>query len=146
MQIGISDAPLELSLCGLSKTHDPAKSYGEEVIDLLSVVWENIKSRNIPNTGLNHVAYYENDELFAGIVLTSPGIIPDGLVTRTLSMARYLYYKHTGAYSALPEVHTQIVGEICALSLAQGSPVIEIYGHWNEDASRLETEIIYPLL
>jgi hypothetical protein len=92
------------------------------------------------------VAYFENQEFFAGVVVSAPGISLDSLTTKTLSMNRYAFYKHTGAYTALPEIHAQMVGEIQALSLVQSYPVIEIYGHWNEDASKLETEIIYPLL
>ena len=145
MQIQIIDSPLTLHLTGLSKTHDPAISYGEDLIGLLNVVWETVKSRGIPTTGINHFVYDEHGEIFAGVEITAPEAALSGFVSREIELERYVYYKHVGPYSALPDTHGQIVAEIRARSLVSAYPVIEIYGHWNEDPAKLETEIIYPI-
>ena len=145
MQLQIVDSRLTLHLKGLSKTHDPAKSYGEELIELLNVVWETVKSRGIPTTGINHAVYGEHGELFAGVEISVPDTPLVGLVPMDIVLERYAYYKHVGPYTALPEAHAQMAGEIRARSLVHAPPVIEIYGHWNEDPAKLVTELIYPL-
>ena len=145
MQIQIIDTPLTLHLTGLSKKHDPAKSYGEDLIGLLNVVWEKIKSRGVPNTGINHFVYDKNDVIFAGIIVTDPNVSLDGLESREIVLQRYASYTYVGPYSALPDVNAQVKAEIHARSLVTAWPMIEIYGHWNEDPAKLETELIYPL-
>ncbi|MBE0696729.1 MAG: hypothetical protein IH586_07385 [Anaerolineaceae bacterium] len=78
MEIKIVESQLELKLSGVAKTHDPAKSYGDELIELLNVVWDCVKSRGIPTTGINHVVYGDQGEIFAGVVITIPGAPPEG--------------------------------------------------------------------
>jgi hypothetical protein len=145
MQLQIIDSRLILKLSGLSKTHDPAKSYGDELIELLDVVWENVKSSGVLTTGINHAVYGEQGEIFAGVEITTPGAALNGLAAREIVLERYAYYKHVGPYAALADAHAQMAAEIRARSLVQSSPVIEIYGHWNEDPAKLETEIIYAV-
>ena len=145
MNIKIVDSPLEFTLTGVAKTHDPAKSYGEELIELLNEVWEDVKSRNIPTTGINHAVYGDQDELFAGVVITRPGETPDGLSARKIVLPRYAYYKYTGPYAGLPQANKEMREEIERQGLVRKAPLIEIYGHWTEDPSKLETELLYSL-
>jgi effector-binding domain-containing protein len=145
MNIKIVDSPLELKLSGVAKTHDPAKSYGDELIELLDVVWKSVKSRSIPTTGINHVVYGDQGEVFAGVVITASGVMPDELEAREIVVKRYAYYKYVGSYSGLPGAHKEMVGEIDRLGLVRKAPLIEIYGHWTEDPEKLETELIYAL-
>ncbi len=145
MDIKIVDSPLELTLDGVAKTHDPAKSYGEELIELLDVVWENVKSRNIPTTGINHAVYGENDEVFAGVVITAPGGLPGRLSRRKFVLKRYAYYKYIGPYTGLPQVNREMQEDIDRQGLSRKAPMIEIYGHAMEDPSKSETELLYAL-
>jgi hypothetical protein len=146
MNIKIVDAPLELNLSGVAKTHDPLKSYGDDLIELLDVVWKSVKSRAIPTTGINHVVYGDQDEVFAGVVILPPGEMPDGLEARHIVLKRYAYYKYIGSYAGLPQAHKAMAEEIDRLGLVRTTPQIEIYGHWTEDPAKLETELIYTLL
>ncbi len=145
MQIKIVDTPLELKLSGVAKTHDPAKSYGEELIELLDVVWGSVKIRNIPTTGINHAVYGDQDEVFAGVVITAPGELPDTLSTREFVLKRYAYYKYIGPYTGLPRVNKEMQEEIDRQGLVRKAPMIEIYGHATEDPSKPETELLYGL-
>jgi effector-binding domain-containing protein len=145
MDIKIVDSPLELKLSGVAKTHDPAKNYGDELIELLNVVWESVKRRGIPTTGINHVVYGDQGEVFAGVVITTPGEPQEGLSVREIALKRYAYYKHIGPYTGLPQANKEMAQEIDRLGLVRKAPLIEIYGHWNEDPAKLETELIYAL-
>jgi hypothetical protein len=145
MNIKIVDSPLVLKLSGVAKTHDPAKSYGNELIELLNVVWEAVKSRSIATTGINHVVYGDQGEIFAGVVITPPGVTPEGLVTREIVLPRYAYFKYVGPYTGLPQAGNQMAEEIDRLGLVRKAPYIEIYGHWTDDPAKLETELIDAL-
>ncbi len=145
MNIKIVDSPLELTLDGVAKTHDPAKSYGEELIELLDVVWGSVKSRNIPTTGINHAVYGDQGEVFAGVVIMAPGELPDRLSRRVLVLKRYAYYKYIGPYTGLPQVNKEMREEIDRQGLIRKAPMIEIYGHATEDPLKSETELLYAL-
>jgi effector-binding domain-containing protein len=145
MNIKIVESPLELKLSGVAKTHDAAKSYGDELIELLDVVWKSVKSRGIPTTGINHVIYGDQGEIFAGVVITVTRVIPEGLSLREIVVKRYAYYKYVGPYAGLPNAHKEMAEEIERLGLVRKAPQIEIYGHWTEDPAKLETELIYAL-
>jgi hypothetical protein len=146
MDIKIVDSSLDLQLCGVSKTHDPAKKYGDEMIELLNVVWASVKGHSIPTTGINHAVYGDGGEIFAGVVTTIPWVPLDGLSTREIVLKRYAYYKHIGAYAGLPQAHQEMRKEIERLGLVRKAPLIEIYGHWTEDSAKLETDLIYALV
>ncbi len=145
MNIKIIDTPLELTLNGVAKTHDPAKSYGTELIELLDVVWGSVKSSNIPTTGINHAVYGENGEIFAGVVVTAPGELPDRLSSRKFVLKRYAYYKYIGPYTGLPQANKEMQAEIDRQGLIRKASMIEIYGHATADPSKSETELLYAL-
>ncbi len=145
MNIKIVDSPLELTLSGVAKTHLPARSYGQELIELLDVVWRSVKSRNIPTTGINHAVYGDHGEIFAGVVITAPVELPAGLSKREFVLKRYAYYKYIGPYSGLPQVNKEMQAEIERRGLVRKAPVIEIYGHATEDPQKSEAELLYTL-
>jgi effector-binding domain-containing protein len=143
MKIKIVDTTLELKLCGVAKIHDQAKSYGDELVELLNVVWESVKSRGIPTTGINYAVYGDQGEVFAGVVMRMPEIMPDGLSARVILLERHAYFKYVGPYEGLPRAHKEMREEFERLGLTRKSPLIEVYGHWTEDPAKLETELIY---
>ena len=145
MNITIIDTPFKLTLYGKSKTHEPAKSYGNELIALLNVVWATVKSHGIPTTGINHVVYGDQDEVFAGVILAQPSEFTSELSTQEFVLKRYAYYKYIGPYSGLPQANIEIRKEIEQRGLKIKAPMIEIYGHWTDDESKLETELLYAI-
>jgi effector-binding domain-containing protein len=145
MKLNIVNTPFELTLYGKSKTHDRAKSYGDELPELLNGVWEKVKRDHIPTTGINHVVYGDQDEIFAGVAITMPGEPIAGLAVREIVLHRYAYYKYVGPYAGLPQANQEIRLEIERQGLETTVPMLEIYGHWNEDESKLETELLYNI-
>jgi effector-binding domain-containing protein len=149
MQPEILTTPLEYTIRGHSLRHDPAKRFGEEIIALLNRVWPVIKSNAIPNDGINRVVYDEGcTTIFAGVVL-GPGAdaIPAAstLERKTVKLTRYAYWKHTGPYHLIPKTGAAMTAALKSRGIQTGFPMIEVYGHWTSDESKLETETFVAL-
>lgn len=145
MNIEIMDSPWVLTLTGTEKIHDPDKSVGVELIELLNKVWEAVKSRDLPNTGINYAVYGSQGEIFAGVVITAEGEPPQGLVTRQVVLERCAAAKYIGPYSGIPQAYQEMEEEIKRRGLVRKAPSIEIYGHWTEDPATLETDLVWAL-
>ena len=145
MEIEISRKQKDIVLYGVWKVHNEKKSFGEEITELLDQVWPEVKSKGLNHTGINHVVYDCNDIVFAGIELRSPPSMKTSLQARKFSFPQYAYWKHIGPYDLLGDVHKDINETLEALGQQAVCPNMEVYGHWNEDTSKLETEIFYNL-
>lgn len=73
---------------------------------------------------------------FAGAGDVVPSLLPSGdAATAT----------HTGSYAGLGDTHRAIVEWCRANGRALAGPRWEVYGHWTDDASQLQTKIWYLL-
>lgn len=144
----ILTAPLDYTVHGFSLRHDPAKRFGEEIMSLLSRVWPIIKSNAIATDGLNRVVYDEGCTVFAGVVL-GPGAeahpAASALETCRVKLTRYAMWKHVGPYHLLHATATTMNAALAAQGEHTGWPMLEVYGHWTNDESRLETEVFVAL-
>ncbi|CAG7600040.1 hypothetical protein PAESOLCIP111_00361 [Paenibacillus solanacearum] len=132
-------------LYGFSKLHDQSKPYSATIFELLDRVWEEVRNNKLSLSGINHVVYEDGHHMFAGIELISP---PEGdslLEKKIVHFQKYAYCKHIGPYNKLDESYQKV------RTLAENSggeielPLIEVYGHWTDDESKLETEIFHNL-
>lgn len=148
----IRTTPLSLTLHGHSLIHDPTKRFGEEIIFLLNQVWPVLKSANIPNDGLNRVVYEAGGTVFAGVIL-NPGAdsLPAAaaaagavgvaaLEHKHIRLTRYAWWKHIGPYHLIPKTCAEMTRSLDAQGIRQTLPMLEVYGHWTSDESKLETE------
>lgn len=145
MQPEIRDVAVEFTVAGRSVRHDPAKRYGEEIMALLGQVWPVLKGGAIPNDGINRVVYDSDGTVFAGVVLRSGAEnLPSaaGLERKVVRLSKHAYWKHVGPYHLLPATGAAMRKGIEAMGLRQGWPMVEVYGHWNSDESKLETETL----
>ena len=145
MNLDIINQPKTITLYGVSKVHDENKDYSAEIFELLDRVWPEVREKSLAHTGINHVVYDCEDVVFAGIELKSPDEPETSLVKMEYTFQRYAYWKHIGPYSELEDVYNKIFLRIKDLGLTSGCPNMEIYGHWNNDESKLETEIYITL-
>jgi effector-binding domain-containing protein len=143
--VRIVDQPFTRTLFGKSGRHDPAKAYGDEIIALLDQVWPKVKQPGLKTTGINHIAYGQDDSLFAGVEVTEGDAAAAGLEKRVFTLPRYATYHHVGPYSGLPQAWKLVEAEIARQGLTRAGVALEIYGHWSEDTSKLETDILIPL-
>ncbi|MBX3381676.1 MAG: GyrI-like domain-containing protein [Phycisphaeraceae bacterium] len=57
-----------------------------------------------------------------------------------IHLTRYAYWKHIGPYHLIPNTCAAMTRSLEAQGIRQTSPMLEVYGHWTSDESKLETE------
>jgi len=146
MTLQITSSEISRTLIGTAKKHDPNRCYGEEIRELMKPLWETVQAKGIKTKGINHVVYEADGEVFAGVEPVDAVPADLGLTKKDLQIGRHASWKHVGPYHLLGGIHQEIVRSLHEQGLKDGRPAVEIYGHWTEDESKLETEIIYPLI
>lgn len=146
MLITINDRPWLKTLVGLSKRHDPDLSYGDEIRAILDPVWAEVRRSQTPVTGINHVLYAEENEIFCGLECRGdPSGMPE-LELRRIELDHYAYYRHVGPYEQIPQAYAAMRAEVERLGMRFTQPGLEIYGHWNDDPQQLVTEILQTVV
>lgn len=140
MSIDIITQPKTFTLYGFSKIHDADKAYSTEMFELMDKVWAEVRAKQLDHKGINHVVYDCGNVVFAGIELITDDV-EASLEKKQVTLRKYAYYKLIGPYSEIKNVYNNIQAKIEELGLTSSCPNMEIYGHWNEDESKLETEI-----
>jgi hypothetical protein len=145
MQPEIRTLPIEYTVHGCSLVHDPAKRFGEEIMSLLARVWPVLKGSDIPNDGVNRVVYDEGCTVFAGVVLGAGAEAIPGLERKAVRLTRYAAWKHVGPYHLIPVTGAAMTKALEAAGHRTGWPMVEVYGHWTSDESKLETKTFVAL-
>ena len=144
MNIEIITKPLILEVYGFSGTA-VNKDYTGTAFKLMDKVWQTVKLHKLANKGLNIWVYDTQEKVFAGIQLNE--IPPTGieLEMKTITIPKYAYYKHVGPYQQIRNSGLSMRQEIQRRGFEITDPYIEIYGHWNKDETKLETELIMSI-
>lgn len=144
MNVEIIDHPFRLSIYGFSgKALN--KDYAGTAFKLSGKMWETVKSNNLKNKGINIWVYEPNEIVFAGVELDN---IPEhniSLKQKNINLAKYAYYKHIGPYKLLRQVGMDMQNELKSKGFQTTLPYIEIYGHWTNDETKSETELLMSL-
>ncbi|MCC6662074.1 MAG: hypothetical protein IT437_14455 [Phycisphaerales bacterium] len=138
MEPEIRNGPVEWEITGVSCRHDPGRSYGEEIISLLDRVWPRV--RGARHDGINRVVYDNGGMVYAGVVVE--GALPDGLERRRVRLGRHAYWKHVGPYRLIGATGDAMRAALARRGVQTALPMVEVYGHWTQDESRLETETL----
>jgi len=144
MDIQIITTGLKLNLLGVSGTAIN-KDYTGTAFRLMDKMWKVVKTKGLKNKGLNVWVYESNEEVFAGVEPYGSPAREEGLEERIILLAKYAYYKHVGPYSLIKQVGQNMVNELKTQGLEIIPPYVEIYGHWTNDESKLETELLMNL-
>jgi len=83
--------------------------------------------------------------VFAGVELEDTSSQNTDLEKKNIILNKYAYYKHVGPYNLIKQAGLRMRGELTDSGYEIISPYIEIYGHWTNDESKLETELIMCL-
>ena len=143
MNVEIIEKPLSLSLYGFSGIA-MNKDYAGTAFKLMDRMWKTVKSNNLKNKGLNIWVYEENESVFAGVELDNiPNQGMDG--TKSITLLKYAYYKHIGPYHLIKQAGQNMNDELKKKGFGTSLPYIEIYGHWTNDETKLETELLICL-
>jgi len=144
MNVEITTEPLTLNIHGFSGTAIN-KDYAGTAFKLMDKMWQTVKSNNLKNKGLNIWVYEQDHRVFAGVELNE---IPDqdtGLEQKTISLCKYAYYKHIGPYNLIGQSGQNMTDDLKSKGYETILPYIEIYGHWTNDDTKLETELLMCL-
>jgi effector-binding domain-containing protein len=144
MNVEIIDQPLRLTLYGFSGIA-MNKDYAGTAFKLSDKMWKAVKSNNLKNKGLNVWVYDQNESVFAGVELYEIPSQEIGLEHKNITLSKYAYYKHIGPYNLIKQAGQNMRDELKSKGLETKLPYIEIYGHWTNDETKLETELFFCL-
>ena len=141
MKIEIINKELKLDISGFSGIA-ANKNYAGTAFALMDKMWPVVKSKGLKHKGQNIWVYEANEKVFAGVELEGHSITDTSLEQKAVLLAKYAYYKHIGPYSQLKQAGDNMHNELRRMGLKAGFPYIEIYGHWTNDETKLETELL----
>src|SRR5437868_11729521 len=142
MHIEIRTEPFRITIHGYSGIasgkHDTATTF-----KLMDKMWQVVKSKQLPNKGLNVWVYEEGMKVFAGVELND--VSSPELEKMSICLEKYAYFKHIGPYHLIRNSGEKMIDELKRKGHETTLPYIEIYEHWNDDETKLETELIMSL-
>jgi len=144
MKIDIITTDLRLTMYGFSGTAIN-KDYVGKVFELMDKMWQAVKSNGLENKGKNIWVYEPDDKVFAGVEVDDTPQQDTGMEQKNIHLSKYAYYKHIGPYQLIKQSGEYMTGELKNRGFEIISPYIEIYGHWTNDESKLETELIMAI-
>jgi hypothetical protein len=112
---------------------------------LMNQLWQEVRSQQLPNNGINIWVYDEGNRLFTGVGLTAAPPAGSPLESKTVLLPRYAYYKHIGPYDKIKATYEAAQEEFKKVGIRARLPYVEMYGHWTEDPSKLETELLWSI-
>lgn len=130
-----------LDIYGFSGTAEN-KNYTGLAFKLMDKMWQTVRSNNLKNKGLNVIVYDDNEKVFAGVELNEIPEQSTGLERKSITLNKYAYYKHIGPYNQIKNAGQSMRNELNEKGIETCLPYIEIYGHWTNDESKLETELL----
>jgi effector-binding domain-containing protein len=151
MEYQFSVETVEPRLIAASRGRVRSGNLLEVAMPLADKVWEFIREHpEIPQPGINIWLYLPEGSGEEFVVKVGAEVLkpfdaigpvvcsqtPGGLVAKTL---------HIGPYSGIPGAHAAIKEWCGKEGRTLAGSNWEIYGHWNEDESKLQTEICYLL-
>jgi effector-binding domain-containing protein len=144
MNLEIITEPLSLNIHGFSGIA-LNKDYAGTAFKLMDKMWQTVKSNNLKNKGLNIWVYEQNENVFAGVELNYIANDNTGLEQNSISLLKYARYKHIGPYHLIKQAGQNMTAELMNKGYETTLPYIEIYGHWTNDETKLETELLMCL-
>ena len=144
MNIDIITTDLRLTMYGFSGTA-VNKDYVGKVFELMDKMWQAVKSNGLENKGKNIWVYEPDDKVFAGVEVDDTPQQDTGMEQKNIHLSKYAYYKHIGPYQLIKQSGENMTSELKNRGFEIISPYIEIYGHWTNDESKLETELIMAI-
>ena len=144
MNVEIFTEVLELDTYGFSSVVING-DYAGSAFKLMDKMWQIVKSNRLENKGRNIWIYEQGNAVFAGVELNSIPTPDIALEHKTLSLAKYAYYRHIGSYNLIKQAGENMRDELKSKGFEMVFPYVEIYGHWTNDETKLETELVMCL-
>ena len=109
-------------------------------------VWAFVRSSHLPHPGRNLALYLDGEmNIECGVEVFQP-FAGDGRVVCSSTPAGVVATAaHLGPYDRLGEAHAAICKWCSDHGHALAGPSWEVYGHWDDDPSKLRTDVFYLL-
>ena len=124
----------------------------QKIPALLDMVWQFIRASSVAHNGLSLVLYHydpadpERFPIHAGVCVIAPFTPVPPIVSIATPAGRVLATTAIGPYQqAIPEAHDALHAYARQHHLPLQGTSWELYGHWNSDESKLQTDIYYLL-
>ena len=121
------------------------KDYAGTAFTLMGKMWQTVKTKELKNKGINIWVYETNEKVFAGVELYDSPNHDSGLELKVIDLPKYACYKNIGPYNLLKQAGQNMRDELKNRGFETGLPYVEIYGHWTNDETKLETELLMSL-
>ena len=144
MNIEIITTGFDLNIYGFSGIAIN-KDYVGTAFQLMDKMWKIVKVQGLKNKGLNIWVYEPGEKDFAGVELIDIGNHDSDLEQKNVHLTKYAYYKHIGPYNLIKHAGQSMESELRSKGFEISHPYIEIYGHWTNDETKLETELLMSL-
>jgi hypothetical protein len=144
MHLEIINEPLSLNIHGFSGIA-VNKDYAGTAFKLMDKMWQAVKSNNLKNKGLNIWVYEQGERVFAGVELNEIPNQDTGLEQKSITLLNYARYKHVGPYNLIKKAGQNMTDELKSKGFETILTYIEIYGHWTNDETKLETDLLMTL-
>ena len=144
MNLEIIYEPLRLDIYGFSGIAIN-KDYAGTAFRLMDKMWQTVKSNNLKNKGLNIWVYEQDQRVFTGLELNEIPNQDTGLEQKSITLLKYACYKHIGPYNLIKQAGQNMTDELKSKGYETILPYVEIYGHWTNDETKLETELLMSL-
>ena len=144
MHIEIHDSEFVADIYGYSG-FAVAKDYAGTAFRLMDKMWKTVKTTALKNKGINTWVYEPNESVFAGVELYDAPPVDTGLEHKIVKLVKYARYKHIGSYKLLQQAGQKMREELTRQGFGIALPYIEVYGHWTNDETKLETDLIMSL-
>ncbi|MDQ1402267.1 MAG: hypothetical protein QOG03_583 [Actinomycetota bacterium] len=118
------------------------------IITLLDQVYAGLEATGARQQGQNIVLYVYGGDTFAveaGVQVDGPFVSDGPVVPSVLPGGRVARTRHVGPYGELHQAHVAVQRWCEQQGETLAGPNWEIYGDWNDDESKLETEVLYLL-
>jgi effector-binding domain-containing protein len=114
-----------------------------------SPVWKYLRAHGIKSGGHNVVVYFDGGRPQFRVEIGADVLAPfegsDGVFCSATPSGRVATIRHIGPYARLAEAHSALLAW-CEENRHRRTGVSwEVYGHWNDDPAKLETDVFYQL-
>jgi effector-binding domain-containing protein len=122
---------------------------GANLIPLLDCVYVQVRAGKIVQTGHNVFVYRDGDRdrvtAEVGVEVAGPFDAIDDVVYSSTPAGEVASTLHIGPYSGLGSAYDALAEWCRNNNRPRARTYWEVYGDWNEDAAKLETEVFYLL-
>jgi effector-binding domain-containing protein len=119
------------------------RNWAETGMSLMNKMWKEVKANLLKHKGINIWVYEEEDKMFAGVELDGAPQLNTALELKKIHLPRYARCKHIGSYGKIGETGSKVIKELNSKGIKTCLPYLEIYGHWTDDESKLETALLW---